>query len=260
MSQKIYRVTLTEDEEKQLRDIINKGKHGAQKRRRAQALLLANGGYTDETIAERTGLCLRGAGGGNAGAFDSAYQEVGFDTVHTLPETWEGGTFFRAENPEMGESPYRETGVFAVRGSMRIAETIARFSFDAMPAAMTAIERAYTRGEISEEMYIVRKDHIEKQNDFLGAMKETGKFIAGNAKVTIFVMAAGVLGGILSGTGLYGQTVQETAEVSIAFGISGIVIFLLPLLLLSIVAGIVSSRVAAGFSVGASININGLVQ
>jgi hypothetical protein len=27
MSQKIYRVTLTEDEEKRLREIINKGKH-----------------------------------------------------------------------------------------------------------------------------------------------------------------------------------------------------------------------------------------
>jgi hypothetical protein len=60
MSQKIYRVTLTGDEEKQLRDIINKGKHKAQKRKRAQALLLAHEGYPDEAIAERTGLCLRG--------------------------------------------------------------------------------------------------------------------------------------------------------------------------------------------------------
>jgi hypothetical protein len=33
MPQKRYRVTLTNDEEKTLRDIVNKGKHGAQKRK-----------------------------------------------------------------------------------------------------------------------------------------------------------------------------------------------------------------------------------
>jgi transposase len=60
MSQKKYLVTLTEDEEKLLHDIINKGKHGAQKRKRAQALLLANEGYTDEVIAERAGIGPRG--------------------------------------------------------------------------------------------------------------------------------------------------------------------------------------------------------
>jgi hypothetical protein len=48
------------DEEKQLHEIINKGKHSAQKRKRAQALLLANEGYTDEMIADRVGMHRRG--------------------------------------------------------------------------------------------------------------------------------------------------------------------------------------------------------
>jgi transposase len=59
MSQKRYLVTLTKDEETLLHDIINKGKHGAQKRKRAQALLLANRGYTDEVMAERVGMHSR---------------------------------------------------------------------------------------------------------------------------------------------------------------------------------------------------------
>jgi hypothetical protein len=37
MSQKIYRVTLTADEENLLRDILDRGKHGAGKRKRALA-------------------------------------------------------------------------------------------------------------------------------------------------------------------------------------------------------------------------------
>jgi transposase len=60
MPQKKYRVTLTEDEKETLHEIINKGKHGAQKRKRAQALLLADEGYTDEAAADRAGMHRRG--------------------------------------------------------------------------------------------------------------------------------------------------------------------------------------------------------
>ena len=60
MPAKKYRVTLTNEERIILSDIINKGKQNAQKRKRAQALLLADDGYTDEMIAERTGMSRRG--------------------------------------------------------------------------------------------------------------------------------------------------------------------------------------------------------
>jgi transposase len=60
MSQKKYEVTLTRDEKKLLQAIINRGKQGAQKWKRAQALLLANEGCTDEQIAERAGMHCRG--------------------------------------------------------------------------------------------------------------------------------------------------------------------------------------------------------
>ena len=60
MPAKKYIVTLTEGEKKTLREIINKGKHSAEKRKRAQALMLAGENYTDDMIAERTGLSRRG--------------------------------------------------------------------------------------------------------------------------------------------------------------------------------------------------------
>jgi transposase len=60
MSQKKYKVTLTRDEENLLHDIINRGKHSAQKRKRAQALLLTHEGYTDEMTADRVGMHRRG--------------------------------------------------------------------------------------------------------------------------------------------------------------------------------------------------------
>jgi len=60
MPTKRYIVTLTKEEKAALGDIINKGKQSAEKRKRAQALLLAEENYTDDMIADRTGLSRRG--------------------------------------------------------------------------------------------------------------------------------------------------------------------------------------------------------
>ena len=60
MPAKKYIVTLTKEERKILNEIVNKGKHSAEKRKRASALLLAEKNYTDDMIAERAGLSRRG--------------------------------------------------------------------------------------------------------------------------------------------------------------------------------------------------------
>ena len=53
---KIYRVTLTPEEITQLDEILGKGKHSAQKRKRAQALLHAHRGWTDPQIVDAIGM------------------------------------------------------------------------------------------------------------------------------------------------------------------------------------------------------------
>jgi len=60
MPAKKYIVDLTKEEKKLLSDVLNRGKHTAEKRKRAQALLLAEQNLNDDTIAERTGLSRRG--------------------------------------------------------------------------------------------------------------------------------------------------------------------------------------------------------
>jgi transposase len=57
---KKYRVTLTDEERKHLSRIINTGRHSAQKRKRAQALLLTDEGMIDSEIAERARMHRRG--------------------------------------------------------------------------------------------------------------------------------------------------------------------------------------------------------
>jgi transposase len=57
---KRYRVTLTEEERRILRGILNRGNHNAQNRKRAQELLLADENVTDAEIAGRVGMHRRG--------------------------------------------------------------------------------------------------------------------------------------------------------------------------------------------------------
>lgn len=53
---KIWCVTLTDDEVAHLENLLNKGKHSAQKRKRAQALLHAHRGWTDQQIVDAVGM------------------------------------------------------------------------------------------------------------------------------------------------------------------------------------------------------------
>ena len=56
---KLYRVTLTHEELKVIDGILSKGKHSAQKRNRAHALLLAHQGWIDAKIAEAVRISRR---------------------------------------------------------------------------------------------------------------------------------------------------------------------------------------------------------
>jgi transposase len=56
---KLYHVTLTDEELTVINDIISKGRHSAEKRKRAQALLHAHQGWNDEKTADAANLSVR---------------------------------------------------------------------------------------------------------------------------------------------------------------------------------------------------------
>jgi len=74
--QKRYRVTLTDEEIRILNDLLSKGKHSAQKRNRAQALLFANQEWPDGKIAEAVGITRQAVE-----MLRQRFVEEGFETV-----------------------------------------------------------------------------------------------------------------------------------------------------------------------------------
>ncbi|MDR1144311.1 MAG: flagellar biosynthesis protein FlhA [Spirochaetaceae bacterium] len=135
--------------------------------------------------------------------------------------------------------------VVITKGATRIAEVAARFTLDALPGKQMAIEAEYNSGAITEEESIVRKNDLQRTVDFYGAMDGSSKFISGNVKVGILITAVNILGGIIIGTVLHGETISTAVGTYISFSIGDGLLSQFPALLVSTATGIIVTRSAS---------------
>jgi flagellar biosynthesis protein FlhA len=132
--------------------------------------------------------------------------------------------------------------VVITKGATRIAEVAARFALDAMPGKQMAIEAQYNSGAITEEESIARKNDLQKEVDFYGAMDGSSKFISGNVKVGILITAVNVLGGIIIGTVFHGEPIAVAVGTYVSFSIGDGLLSQFPALLVSTATGIIVTR------------------
>ena len=126
-----------------------------------------------------------------------------------------------------------------VKGSTRIAEIAARFTLDALPAKQMTIEAEYNSGAITEEEAVARKNELQKEVDFYGTMDGSSKFISGNEKVRILIIAVSIIGGILIGVLYKDESIIAAIRIYIPLIISNGILCLIPSFLLSLTAGYV---------------------
>jgi flagellar biosynthesis protein FlhA len=132
--------------------------------------------------------------------------------------------------------------VVITKGATRIAEVAARFTLDALPGKQMAIEAEYNSGAIAEEESITRKNDLQREVDFYGAMDGSSKFISGNVKVGILITAVNILGGIIIGTILHGEPINAAIGTYISFSIGDGLLSQFPALLVSTATGIIVTR------------------
>ncbi len=139
------------------------------------------------------------------------------------------------------------------KGSTRIAEVAARFTLDAMATKQMAVEAEYNSGAITEEEARRRKQEIQRESDFYGAMDGASKFISGNVKIGIFITVIDIIGGLILGMALrgepFGQAIQTYAALTIGDGL----LAQLPALFLSVATGIIVTRSVSEGSFGSDI-------
>ena len=132
--------------------------------------------------------------------------------------------------------------IVITKGSTRVAEVAARFTLDALPGKQMAIEAEYNSGAITEEESTKRKNDLQRQVDFYGAMDGASKFVSGNVKVGILITLINIIGGIVVGMTIHNETLDMALNSYIALAIGDGLVTQFPTLLISTATGIIVTR------------------
>ncbi|MDR2633479.1 MAG: flagellar biosynthesis protein FlhA [Treponema sp.] len=145
--------------------------------------------------------------------------------------------------------------VVITKGATRICEVAARFALDALPGKQMAIDGLYSSGAITEEESRIRKQELQKEVDFYGAMDGSSKFVSGNVKVGIFITAINILGGIIIGVAIHGEPMSVAIGTYIAFSVGDGLLSQFPALLISTATGIAVTRSSSNGTFGEDMSI-----
>jgi len=144
--------------------------------------------------------------------------------------------------------------IVITKGATRVAEVAARFTLDALPGKQMAIEAAYNSGSLSEEEATRQKNDLQKEVDFYGAMDGASKFVSGNVKVGILITLINVVGGLIVGTTIHGESFGLAANTYVSLTIGDGLITQFPALLISTATGLIVTRAISDGTFGSDIS------
>ncbi len=143
--------------------------------------------------------------------------------------------------------------VVITHGAQRVAEVAARFTLDEMPGKQMSIDSDLNSGSITEPEARARRHEIEREADFYGAMDGASKFVRGDAIAAIIILVVNIVGGLLIGIlklGMApGDALQRYALLTVGDGL----VTQIPALLISTATGLVVTRAASEYNLGAEV-------
>lgn len=139
------------------------------------------------------------------------------------------------------------------KGSERVAEVAARFTLDAMPGKQMSIDADLNAGMISEQDARDRRQKIEKEADFYGAMDGASKFVKGDAIAAIVITLINILGGLIIGIVVHSMSFGDAVSTFTLLSIGDGLVSQIPALLISTATGIIVTRAASDGNLGTDI-------
>lgn len=134
--------------------------------------------------------------------------------------------------------------IVITKGSERVAEVGARFTLDAMPGKQMSIDADLNAGLINEQQAKERRQKIEREADFYGAMDGASKFVRGDAIAGILILFVNIIGGLVIGTTAHDLPISEAARTYTLLTIGDGLVTQIPALLLSTAVAIIVTRVS----------------
>lgn len=132
--------------------------------------------------------------------------------------------------------------VVITKGAGRIAEVAARFSLDAMPGKQMAIDADLSAGMITEEQARSRRQEVEAESGFFGAMDGASKFVKGDAIAALLITAINVIVGLIIGVAVHGVPFGEAFHSYTLLTVGEGLVSQVPALVISIAAGLMVSK------------------
>lgn len=145
--------------------------------------------------------------------------------------------------------------IVITRGAERVSEVAARFTLDAMPGKQMAIDADLNAGLINEDEARHRRQKIQREADFYGAMDGASKFVKGDAIAGIIIVIINIIGGLIIGMAQRGMAAGEAVEVYTILTVGDGLVTQIPALLISTATGIVVTRSASQFSLGKELTL-----
>src|SRR5690242_12558756 len=132
--------------------------------------------------------------------------------------------------------------VVITKGSGRIAEVAARFHLDAMPGKQMAIDADLSAGLIDEKEARRRRQTLEDEGGFFGAMDGASKFVRGDAIAGLLVVFINIIGGMIIGIAQQGLSFADAAHSYTILTVGDGLVTQVPALIVSTAAGLLVSK------------------
>lgn len=145
--------------------------------------------------------------------------------------------------------------IVITKGAERVSEVAARFTLDAMPGKQMAIDADLNAGLIDEKMARERREKIQDEANFYGAMDGASKFVKGDAIAGIIIIIINIVGGLVLGMAQRGMSLSEAASVYTILTIGDGLVIQIPALLVSTATGIIVTKSASQSSLGKDLGI-----
>lgn len=145
--------------------------------------------------------------------------------------------------------------IVITKGSERVSEVAARFTLDAMPGKQMSIDSDLRANILTADEARIKRAELASESQLHGAMDGAMKFVKGDAIAGIFIVCVNLVGGFAIGVLQRQMSAAEAIRVYSVLSIGDALIAQIPALLISLTAGIITTRVVGEHEDGETTNI-----
>lgn len=136
------------------------------------------------------------------------------------------------------------------KGSERVSEVTARFTLDAMPGKQMAIDADLNTGAITDVEARERREKIQEESTFFGAMDGATKYVKGAATAGLIITGINFIGGIAMGMFRQGMELMDAMDRYTILTIGDGLVSQIPSLMISLATGILVTKVSKDADMG----------